>query len=148
MADHSQTALNVIQILILVGGVTGIQVLVRYLWNIKKNKSINTKDLYAMFNESTKDYIEQTADLSKLVTEMRQKNNEMQQTLFCMDQKLDAKNKQIQQLSEETKENTKKITELLERSEILENKKCEREECETRIPPPVTHKTIEQQKAS
>ena len=39
MAEHTQTALNLLQILIAIGAFKGIEILIKYLINRKKNKT-------------------------------------------------------------------------------------------------------------
>ena len=145
MAENSDIILNLLQILGAVGAFKGIEILIKYLKNRKKIKTDDSKDLYEKYSESCDRYIKQTAEFEETIIELRNSNIEMQCKMFEMNKKLDAKNdiitslkEEISKLTEKIVDNTKVITELIQRTEVLENIKCEREGCENRIPPEKT----------
>lgn len=142
MAEHTQTALNLLQILIAIGAFKGIEILIKYLINRKKNKTNNIDDLYKKYSESCDTYIEQTEAMQKTITELRKTSIAMEHRLIEMDKKLDEKNeiinalkKEVHELTSQIESNSANVNELLKRAELLESIKCEREGCDDRIPP-------------
>lgn len=142
MAEHTQTALNLLQILIAIGAFKGIEILIKYLINRKKNKTNNIDDLYKKYSESCDTYIEQTEAMQKTITELRKTSIAMEHRLIEMDKKLDEKNeiinalkKEVHELTSQIESNSANVNELLKRAEILESIKCERDGCDDRIPP-------------
>ena len=142
MAEHTQTALTLLEILIAIGAFKGIEILIKYIINRKKNKTNNIDDLYKKYSESCDTYIEQTEAMQKTITELRQSSISMEQKLIEMDRKLEEKNeiintlkKEVHELTAQISKNSEVINELLERSKYLDSIKCEREPCENRIPP-------------
>ena len=135
MAEHTETALNLLQILIAIGAFKGLEILIKYIINRKKNKTNNIDDLYKKYSESCDTYMRQTEEMQATITELRHGSIAMEKRIIEMDKKLDEKNQVIISLKEETHQNTKVITELLDRAKLLESMKCEREPCENRIPP-------------
>lgn len=142
MAEHTQTALNLLQILIAIGAFKGIEILIKYLINRKKNKTNNIDDLYKKYSESCDTYIEQTEAMQKTITELRKTSIAMEHRLIEMDKKLDEKNeiinalkKEVHELTAQISKNSDVINELLKRAELLESIKCERDGCDDRIPP-------------
>ena len=142
MAEHTQTALNLLQILIAIGAFKGIEILIKYLINRKKNKTNNIDDLYKKYSESCDTYIEQTEAMQKTITELRKTSIAMEHRLIEMDKKLDEKNeiinalkKEVHELTSQIESNSANVNELLKRAELLESIKCERDGCDDRIPP-------------
>ena len=142
MAEHTQTALTLLEILIAIGAFKGIEILIKYLINRKKNKTNNIDDLYKKYSESCDTYIEQTEAMQVTITELRNSNIAMEKRLIELEKKLDEKNQiiislkeEIMELVQKTQQNTKVVNDLLERSKFLDSIKCEREGCDNRIPP-------------
>ena len=142
MAEHTQTALTLLEILIAIGAFKGIEILIKYIINRKKNKTNNIDDLYKKYSESCDTYIEQTEAMQKTITELRKTSIAMEHRLIEMDKKLDEKNeiinalkKEVHELTSQIESNSANVNELLKRAELLESIKCERDGCDDRIPP-------------
>ena len=85
--------------------------------------------------------MEQTAVMQKTITELRNSSVEMEARLIEMDKKLDEKNqiivslrKEVHNLNDETQKLKDAVSDLIKSKEILDGLKCEREDCENRIP--------------
>ena len=141
MADKVDTAQTLLQILIAIGAFKGIEIFIKYLINRKKEKTNNIDDLYKKYSESCDTYMEQTAVMQKTITELRSSSVEMEARLIEMDKKLDEKNQiivslrqEVHSLNDETQKLKDAVSDLIKSKEILDGLKCEREDCESRIP--------------
>lgn len=154
MADKTQIALTLLEILIAIGSFKALEIFIKYLINRKKDKTNNIEDLYKKYSDSCDTYIEQTASMQVTITELRNESLEMGKRIIEMDKKLDEKNQIIMNLKAEiielvnkTQQNTKIISDLLKRAEFLDSIKCEREPCDNRIPPKHKDRKIKSAKA-
>ena len=141
MADKTQTALTLFEILIAIGAFKGIEMFVKYLINRKKDKTKSIGDMYKEFAENTDKYIKQTEDMQNTITDLRNESLCMGKRLIEMDKKLDEKNqiivslrKEVHNLNDETQKLKDAVSDLIKSKEILDGLKCEREDCENRIP--------------
>ena len=141
MADKTETALKLLQILIAIGAFKGIEIFIKYLINRKKDKTKSICDMYKEFAENTDKYIKQTEDMQNTITDLRNESLCMGKRLIEMDKKLDEKNqiivslrKEVHSLNDETQKLKDAVSDLIKSKEILDGLKCEREDCESRIP--------------
>ena len=141
MEETSKTILTLIQILVAFGAFEAIKIGIKYFVNRKRNKIHNAKKDYLDFNETAQEYIQQTAEMAKTITELRNQSLEQEERIIEMNKKLDEKNKLLECLGQEIANLTKKLDEVLERAKILDSIKCEREGCENRIQPQNKTKT-------
>lgn len=139
MEETSKTLLTLIQILVAFGAFEAVKIGIRYFINRKRNKIHNAKKDYLDFNETAQEYIQQTAEMAKTITDLRNQSLEQEERLIEMSKKLDEKNQLLMSLSEEISNLTKRLDEVLERAKLLDTIKCERADCDNRIPP--QHKT-------
>lgn len=135
MTEHKETIITILQILLAIGTFEGLKISWKYLFTNKKDKTKSVSELYSEFTKNTADYMKQTEEMQNTITELRNNGIAMEKRIIEMDKKLDGKNQIILSLKEETHQNTKVIKELLDRAKLLESVKCERDDCENRIPP-------------
>ena len=135
MEETSKTILTLIQILVAFGAFEAIKIGIKYFVNRKRNKVHNAKKDYLDFNETAQEYIQQTAEMAKTITDLRNQSLEQEERLIEMSKKLDEKNRLLECLGKEIATLTKKLDEVLERAKLLDSIKCEREDCDNRIPP-------------
>ena len=147
MNEKTQLTLTLIEILIAIGTFKGLEIFIKHLINRKKTKTKDLGDIYKEFAENTDKYMKQTEEMQTTITDLRNESLCMGRRLIEMDKKLDEKNQiiislknEVHSLNDKTQQNTKVISDLLKRAEVLENIKCEREGCENRIPPKKTIK--------
>ena len=141
MEETSKTILTLIQILVAFGAFEAIKIGIKYLVNRKRNKRKTAKETYIDFEESTSKYMKQTAEMAQTITDLRNQSLEQEERLIEMDKKLDEKNQLLMSLSEEINHLTQRLEEVLERAKMLDTIKCEREDCDNRIPPQSKKKT-------
>lgn len=137
MEETSKTLLTLIQILVAIGAFEAIKIGIKYFVNRKRNKVTNAKDNYLDFNKTAQTYIHDTAAMTQRITDLQNQSLKQEERLIEMSKKLDEKNQLLMSLSEEINELTKKLDEVLERAKILDSIKCERSDCDNRIPPPI-----------
>ena len=135
MTEHRETLMTLLQILLAIGAFEGLKISWKYIFTNKREKTKNISELYGEFTKNTAEYMRQTEEMQATITELRHGSIAMEKRIIEMDKKLDEKNQVIISLKEETHQNTKVITELLDRAKLLESMKCERDPCENRIPP-------------
>ena len=137
MEETSKTILTLIQILVAFGAFEAIKIGIKYFINRKRNKVTTAKDNYLDFNKTAQEYIHQTAEMAQTITNLRNQSLKQEERIIEMSKKLDEKNQLLTSLSQEINELTKKLDEVLERAKLLDTIKCEREDCDNRIPPPI-----------
>ena len=147
MNEKTQLTLTLIEILIAIGTFKGLEIFIKHLINRKKTKTKDLGDIYKEFAENTDKYMKQTEDMQTTITDLRNESLCMGRRLIEMDKKLDEKNQiiislknEVHTLNDETQKLKTLVTDLLKSKEVLEDVKCERVNCETRIPPKKTTK--------
>lgn len=142
MTEHRETLMTLLKILLAIGAFEGLKISWKYIFTNKREKTKSISELYGEFTKNTSEYMKQTEEMQGTITELRNNSIAMEKRIIEMDKKLDEKNQIILSLknethllTERTKQNTKVITELLDRAKLLESIKCEREDCNDRIPP-------------
>lgn len=141
MKEHSGLLLTLLQIILIIGGFKGIEVIIKHFLNRKKNKTKDLGNIYKEFAENTEKYMKQTEDMQDTITDLRKESLFMGKRLIEMEHKLDEKNliivslrKEVNSLNDETQKLKDAVSDLIKSKEILDGLKCEREDCELRIP--------------
>ena len=141
MKEHSGLLLTLLQIIVIIGGFKGIEVIIKHFLNRKKNKTKDLGNIYKEFAENTEKYMKQTEDMQDTITDLRKESLLMGKRLIEMEHKLDEKNqiivslrKEVNSLNDETRKLKDAVSDLIKSKEILDGLKCEREDCELRIP--------------
>lgn len=141
MKEHSGLLLTLLQIIVIIGGFKGIEVIIKHFLNRKKNKTKDLGNIYKEFAENTEKYMKQTEDMQDTITDLRKESLFMGKRLIEMEHKLDEKNliivslrKEVNSLNDETRKLKDAVSDLIKSKEILDGLKCEREDCELRIP--------------
>ena len=141
MKEHSGLLLTLLQIILIIGGFKGIEVIIKHFLNRKKNKTKDLGNIYKEFAENTEKYMKQTEDMQDTITDLRKESLFMGKRLIEMEHKLDEKNliivslrNEVNSLNDETQKLKDAVSDLIKSKEILDGLKCEREDCELRIP--------------
>lgn len=141
MKEYSGLLLTLLQIIVIIGGFKGIEVIIKHFLNRKKNKTKDLGNIYKEFAENTEKYMKQTEDMQDTITDLRKESLFMGKRLIEMEHKLDEKNliivslrKEVNSLNDETRKLKDAVSDLIKSKEILDGLKCEREDCELRIP--------------
>lgn len=141
MKEYSDLLLTLLQIILIIGGFKGIEVIIKHFLNRKKNKTKDLGNIYKEFAENTEKYMKQTEDMQDTITDLRKESLFMGKRLIEMEHKLDEKNliivslrKEVNSLNDETRKLKDAVSDLIKSKEILDGLKCEREDCELRIP--------------
>lgn len=141
MKEHSGLLLTLLQIIVIIGGFKGIEAIIKHFLNRKKNKTKDLGNIYKEFAENTEKYMKQTEDMQDTITDLRKESLFMGKRLIEMEHKLDEKNqiivslrKEVNSLNDETRKLKDAVSDLIKSKEILDGLKCEREDCELRIP--------------
>ena len=141
MKEYSDLLLTLLQIILIIGGFKGIEVIIKHFLNRKKNKTKDLGNIYKEFAENTEKYMKQTEDMQDTITDLRKESLFMGKRLIEMEHKLDEKNqiivslrKEVNSLNDETRKLKDAVSDLIKNKEILDGLKCEREDCENRIP--------------
>ena len=141
MKEHSGLLLTLLQIILIIGGFKGIEVIIKQFLNRKKNKTKDLGNIYKEFAENTEKYMKQTEDMQDTITDLRKESLFMGKRLIEMEHKLDEKNliivslrNEVNSLNDETQKLKDAVSDLIKSKEILDGLKCEREDCELRIP--------------
>lgn len=141
MKEHADLLLKLLQIIVIIGGFKGIEVIIKHFLNRKKNKTKDLGNIYKEFAENTEKYMKQTEDMQDTITDLRKESLFMGKRLIEMEHKLDEKNqiivslrKEVNSLNDETRKLKDAVSDLIKSKEILDSLKCEREDCELRIP--------------
>ena len=141
MKEYSDLLLTLLQIILIIGGFKGIEVIIKHFLNRKKNNTKDLGNIYKEFAENTEKYMKQTEDMQDTITDLRKESLFMGKRLIEMEHKLDEKNqiivslrKEVNSLNDETQKLKDAVSDLIKSKEILDGLKCEREDCEIRIP--------------
>ena len=90
--------------------------------------------LYTTYVKEMQGFLDTTAGLQAEVTELRRKDAEREKALINLQTQVDSKTQRIFSLSMITRENADKIEEQAKEIQYFKDMRCEREDCETRIP--------------
>ena len=116
------------------GGYKLIKLIITYRAKSRREDVQDDATTYGIYKKELKSFLETIAELRAQVTDLLRNDSEREKKIIELESKVDQKNQYIFNLSQTTRENTDKIENQAREIVDLKYLKCEREDCDTRIP--------------
>ena len=101
---------------------------------VRREEVEDGASLYSTYKREMQSFLDTTAQLRSELTELMRKDSQREKELIELRTQVDSKTQRIFSLSMITRETADKIEEQAKEIQYFKDMRCEREDCETRIP--------------